>query len=189
MKRTFFYLFIALSMVITSCSSFGKKSRLESKEMMAKQIEEIKAQFGSKNGLTPAFSSIIFMYDKQAGDIISVTGNCNITSNQVVQKLYMLGKWKIDDETITIDKENPEDVLFTLNEVDLMKIPGIVTDANNFVKKKYNYSDVSVSYIGLISTTSKKDLEYSVIVKTDNDKEFKGSYDLTGKIVQQMVKN
>lgn len=152
---------------------------------MTNLIGQIKDNYGS----TPAFNSIIMSYYKEIGNSVIIQANNDIKSNKLTEKQLVNGVWQDNSEiTMEIDGGEMSDFLFTLEEVDLNKVPAIVKEAKEKVSKEKDLAEVKVTTVSISmpSTVSDKlkDLTYTIVIEPKNGgTSFVLRYDLSGKFL------
>lgn len=185
MKKSIF-LVAVVSIVLTACGP-GKDPVFESKEEMAKITEKIKKSFEPK----AYFNSISFFYSPETYNMITVEGNSDNTSNTLWDRTLKSGMWETTTQvTMEISGDaKPEDFLFSLDDVDLLKIPDLVADAKARAIKEKNITEAKVTAV-IISTPmmledKASDLNFNItITPSDGGKDISVTYDLTGNFVE-----
>jgi hypothetical protein len=186
MKKMMFCTAIIGILILSSCNGIGSGPVYESKESMGKLIAKLKECYGE----TPAFNSIILAFDKRAGNLVIVSGNNDIKSSKLLERQLTNGFWETKTEiTMEISDGKPEDFLFTLNDIDLMKFPELVSDAKSRVIKEKNISNVVVTEASITMPNNlddrETDLNYSIIIQpSGGGTNFLLTYDLNGKFVR-----
>ena len=186
MKRVKIYTAILAILVLASCGGgLGSGPVFESADGMFSLIEQLEDNYGKK----PAFNSILVVYNEQIGNSVIVQGNGDINSNLLTEKHFINGMWQ-DKAEITMEIEDGvmSDFLFTLDEVDLNKVPGLVKDAKEKVKNEKKIDDVKATSVNITMprrvSDKMKDLNYTVSVEPKNGgTSFSVSYDLSGNYI------
>lgn len=146
--QTLLLLLVITAITITSCEYFGGGGRAyETEDGMRKMLGELNDEFGKGAGYT----DISFSYHKDMGTAISATGTKDLTSSKLIEKLKLKGVWE-DKSEITMEISGgakSKDFMFTMAEVDLMKIPAIVKQSIDKVSKEKQIKEVVVNSVSI----------------------------------------
>lgn len=182
MKRLAIYTAILATLVLTACGGLGSGPAFESNDGISNLIGQLKDNFGAK----AAFNSILISYDKQIGNFVTAQGNSDISSNKLIEKSLINGSWQDKAEiTMEIEDGEIEDFLYTLEDVDLLKVPELVKNAKEKVASEKGIEEVVVTAVSLTMPSrvsdKMKDLKYMINVEPKNGgTTFILTYDLSG---------
>lgn len=157
---------ILIGFTITACEYFGGGGRTFETE---EGVKETREQLDSKFGKGAWYTDVTLSYDKSTGTVITGTGTADPNSPKLIERHLMKGIWK-DLSEITMEISGggqPKDFMFTLDQVNMDKIPALVKQSKEKVSKEKGIKDVVVTWVSI-----------SMPDKLNNDKPAKPSYRL-----------
>ncbi len=121
---------------------------MESKDDMAKFVEELNDKFGK----AAVYKEISFVQDNTVGTMITLTVTDKPTENKMEQYTMTKGVW---EKTADINMEISEgakltDFTFPLSEVDLTRIPDLCKQSVSKIEADKKMTNMTASMVGVV---------------------------------------
>ncbi|BAV05850.1 hypothetical protein FLA_1862 [Filimonas lacunae] len=137
-----------LAITLTACEYFGGGGCTYE---TADGIKDAQKELDSKFGKGAGYTDVMFSFHKDVGTVITATGTPDLNSAKLIERHRMKGIWKdLSEITMEISGEGkPRDFMFTLDQVDLSKIPAMVKQAKEKIQKEKGIDKVIASSVSL----------------------------------------
>ncbi len=150
------------------------------------KIEKVKNDLANQFGAEAGYGTLSFVYDDNVGTIVLASGTDDFSESTALEKRKMQGFWE-DVSEITYEIEgdgNLKDYLFTMDELKLERIPGLIDQSKVKLVEEKDLDDMVVNTVFIDFPDNKprgENIRYFIDLEPENGgTTFKFIYDHNG---------